>query len=380
MHTVLIAIPCLLNGGTEWQTLRLVEALQAGGYHTLTVCYFEYDYSMVQHFKEVGSHVVCLSAYGKRPTGLRATYRFLLDGFRRILKDYHPVVAHIQYMAPGALPILILKRLGIKTLVATLHTDADIYKSLRLIHYLQCHQIHVFTCVSTEAEQHFFGTSQIFESNTKLKKHDHFTIPNCLPNGYAVMKSGRKLNTQAPVIGMVARLEKIKGTDLILEQFAQLLQQCPESILMIVGDGKLRSNMEQQQQRLQINSERVKWMGRIEPQQLSKYYEQMDLLWAPSRSEGFGLVAVEAQAHSIPVIATKVGGFRAIIHNNIDGILTESTNFAKETMRLMQSPEIYASLQMAALRNAESYTFDRYVQRIQALYSQLITHPKNNRT
>ena len=64
--SVLIGIPCLKTGGTEIQTLRLVEALTDAGYNCVTVCYFEYDFAMVQAFERAGSHVVCLSAYGPR--------------------------------------------------------------------------------------------------------------------------------------------------------------------------------------------------------------------------------------------------------------------------------------------------------------------------
>ena len=61
--SILIAIPCLRVGGTEIQTLRLVEALTDNGYHCVTVCYFEYDFAMRQRFEEAGSKVVCLSAF-----------------------------------------------------------------------------------------------------------------------------------------------------------------------------------------------------------------------------------------------------------------------------------------------------------------------------
>ena len=59
--TILICIPCLLTGGTEIQTLNLVQALVAGGHRVVTTCYFEYSDDMVVRFRKVGSEVVCLS-------------------------------------------------------------------------------------------------------------------------------------------------------------------------------------------------------------------------------------------------------------------------------------------------------------------------------
>jgi len=63
---VLICIPCLLTGGTEIQTLNLVEALIRGGHQVTTVCYFEHTPNMVSRYQQAGSKVVCLSVTGKR--------------------------------------------------------------------------------------------------------------------------------------------------------------------------------------------------------------------------------------------------------------------------------------------------------------------------
>ena len=62
--TILICIPCLMTGGTEIQTLNLVQALFAEGYRVVTTCYFEYSDDMVVRFQKAGSEVVCLSPTG----------------------------------------------------------------------------------------------------------------------------------------------------------------------------------------------------------------------------------------------------------------------------------------------------------------------------
>jgi hypothetical protein len=47
--------------------------------------------------------------------------------------------------------------LGIKNIIATAHTAADIYPNLRLVHFVQRHLVRVFTCISLRAEESFFG-------------------------------------------------------------------------------------------------------------------------------------------------------------------------------------------------------------------------------
>ena len=55
--TVLVCIPCLLTGGTEIQTLSLVEALVAAGHNPVIACYFEYAKGMVRRYEAAGAEV-----------------------------------------------------------------------------------------------------------------------------------------------------------------------------------------------------------------------------------------------------------------------------------------------------------------------------------
>lgn len=376
--SVLIGIPCLMTGGTEIQTLRLVEALSAGGYHCVTVCYFEYDYSMVQQFEKAGSRVVCLSAYGRRPEGNRKVYKFLKEGLRRVVEEYRPKIAHVQYMAPGAMPIVILNRLGIKNIIATLHTDAGIYKSLRLIHFLQRHHTVAFTCVTEKAERSFFGSSSLYDKEVTLKRHNHFTIHNCLPATFndATLQQPCNAETQHTdiTIGLVARLESIKGADLTLPAFAKVLKTNPQCCLKIVGDGKLRETMEQQQRELGIDKSRIDWFGRVEYHKLPELYSSMDIVWVPSRSEGFGLSAIEAMAYGCAVVASATGGLTEIVNDGTDGLLFKSCDtddLADKTTQLLSNLEQLNQMKINAKATARQYTFDRYRDNILNLYSKL---------
>lgn len=370
--SVLIGIPCLKTGGTEIQTLHLVEALASEGYHCVTVCYFEYEFSMVQAFERAGSRVVCLSAYGRRPEGNREVYKFLKTGLKRVVDEYRPKIAHIQYMAPGAMPIVILHRLGIKTTIATLHTDASIYKSLRMIHFLQRHRVTAFTCVTEIAERSFFGNSNLFGDDYCLSKRNHLTIPNCLPSNFVF--GDRDEHKTTKTIGLVARLESIKGADLAIPAFAKILEHNPEYRLIIVGDGKMRPLMEQQQRDFCIASDRIEWTGKVAYERLGELYNQMDIVWVPSRSEGFGLSAIEAMAQGCAVVASNAGGLAEVVHDGKDGLLFQSESadeLASKTKQLISNAELLSTLRRNAITNAQQYTFDNYAKRIKSLYAKL---------
>lgn len=373
--SVLIGIPCLKTGGTEIQTLRLVEALTDAGYNCVTVCYFEYDFAMVQAFERAGSLVVCLSAYGRRPQSTREVYKFLKIGLQRVVNEYHPTIAHIQYMAPGAVPVFILRRLGIKTILATLHTDASIYRSLWLVRYLQRHVVTAFTCVTEVAERSFFGSSNLFDKDFRLKKHNHITIHNCLPAKYVFNSSTDDRTSRPQTIGVVARLESIKGADFVVPAFAKVLERKPDAKLIIVGDGKLRSLMEQQQNDFRIAPDRIEWAGRVEYEKLPEYYKRMDIVWVPSRSEGFGLSAIEAMAQGCAVVASDTGGLAEIINNGVDGILFKKediNDLADKTIELFDRNDLF-EIRQHAVSQAQQFSFNHYAAQIKALYSKLST-------
>ena len=367
------------TGGTEVQTLRQVEALAAGGYQCVTVCYFEYDYKTVELFKQAGSEVVCLSASGQRPSSQRDIIQFLRAGLRRVVDKYKPAIAHVQYMNPGAIPILLLYGMGVETILATSHTNANIYRNLRLIYFLQRHILKAFICVTENAERSFFRKSTLFDENYKLKRRNHFTIPNCLSpkesDAFSVgVTSSTSDNNDNRRIGFAAQLKPIKGADFVIPAFSKVLECHPDCRLIIVGDGELREEMEKQQHSLGIPDEKVVWQGYVEHNKLQELFNEMDIVWGPSRSEGFGLSILEAMAHGCAVVASAVGGLTEIVHDGFDGLLFpcgDIYKLAELTCQLLDNPEKINMIKGNAIANARNYSFDKYKERILSLYKQL---------
>ena len=177
---VLICIPLLEAGGTEIQTLNTVQALVQGGHEVTVACYFEHTPYMVQQFEEAGARVVLFSPDGNRLGGWRIV-PFLYRQLRGVVKSVCPDIVHVQYMAPGGMVILLLWLMRVKNIIATVHTAADIYKDLRLIHFIQRHCVRAWICITERAERSFFGTSQLYSKDMVLGKRNHFTIYNSLP-------------------------------------------------------------------------------------------------------------------------------------------------------------------------------------------------------
>lgn len=368
---ILVCIPCLLTGGTEIQTLNLIRVLAADRHQVVTVCYFEYSSEMVTRFQQVGSEVVCLSKDGTRIGGWKGII-FLYKGLRKVLKQYRPEVAHVQYMAPGAIPILLLRLLGIRQIIATAHTPADIYPSLRLIHFVQQHCIRAFTCITERAERSFFGTSQLYSEQTQLKKRNHFTIYNALPAGISISQQA-KSKDKPLTIGVVSRLESIKGMDLLVPAFAQVKACHPEMQLLIVGDGSRRKQMEEQVHKAGLE-EAVEFTGRQSQEKLSNYYDRIDILLMPSRSEGFGLTAIEGMARGCVVVAARTGGLPEVVQDGEVGLLHEPEqveDLAAKINKLIEQPALWKQFSNEATTYVQRFSFERFSQLFNNLYQKI---------
>jgi len=103
------------------------------------------------------------------------------------------------------------------------------------------------------------------------------------------------------VVGFVGRLTALKNLPYLLDVFKALHDTMEPAVLIVVGDGELREQMESQVTKLGL-SQHVLFLGnRLD---VSELLMAMDVLLLPSLSEGFGLVLVEAQATGLKCIAS----------------------------------------------------------------------------
>lgn len=371
---VLITIPCLLTGGTEIQTLNLVRALVKGGHQVTTACYFEHTENMVKQYEEVGSKVVLFSKAGVRLGGVKGIL-FLLKNLWKIKLSFKPDVVHVQYMAPGAIPIILLKLMGQKSIVATAHTNADVYgaKAMTLLKFLQSHVLRTFTCITLRAEKNFFGSCSLFDSSIRrIPAHAHYTIYNALP-GYIQITDKKRENKDIVTIGVVSRLEHIKGMDLVVPAFAKVYDKHKNVRLLVVGDGSLRHQMEEDANRLHLKNI-IKFVGRQEQAALQSYYDKIDVLLMPSRSEGFGLTAIEGMARGCVLVASNTGGLPEVVREGYVGLLHQPESvddLANKICSLIENPKLLEQMRTHLQNYVQQFTFERYGDLFNDLYSKL---------
>lgn len=172
----------------------------------------------------------------------------------------------------------------------------------------------------------------------------------------------------------VGRLVMQKGIDLLLQAFAIVLRRCPQSHLVIVGDGDLELYLRRVTSSLGI-LHRVRFVEWQTGPALLKYYQNAQVVVVPSYYEPFGLVALEAMACGRPVIASRTGGLSEIIANDVQGRLVSVGDYlqlATELTRLILDSKLRRKMGKAARARALLFGWDRAARRILQLYDTLV--------
>ncbi len=144
----------------------------------------------------------------------------------------------------------------------------------------------------------------------------------------------RSASTTGPVLLFVGRIQPLKGVDLAVEALAEL--ETPRATLLVVGgpSGPRVKPSSRVVHRLVEDlglEERVRFVPPQPHEELATYYRAADVCIVPSRTESFGLVALEAAACGTPVVAANVGGLRFVVDDGAPA--TSSTAATRSTSR-----------------------------------------------
>ncbi len=128
----------------------------------------------------------------------------------------------------------------------------------------------------------------------------------------------RRPDNQGIRLGMVGRLERIKGPDIVFRAMPKVVKRLPDVKLYVIGEGSMLDELNEMA-RMGNFSDSVNFIGYSD--NVAKCLKAVDILVCGSRSEGFGLAAAEAMAMGIPVVGSDVGGMREVVENGVTGYL-----------------------------------------------------------
>lgn len=186
-----------------------------------------------------------------------------------------------------------------------------------------------------------------------------------------------ELPPTAPVLLFVGRIQPLKSPDVAVRALALL--QRPDALLLVVG-GASGAEGDHEVAHLQalVDELGLTQQVRFVPPQphhiLSTYYRAADVVLVPSRSESFGLVALEASACGVPVVAAGVGGLLTLVDHGETGYLVPDRDpalFAHYAREIIDHPSHAAALGARGAVRATRYTWGFAAARLRRLYADL---------
>jgi D-inositol-3-phosphate glycosyltransferase len=197
------------------------------------------------------------------------------------------------------------------------------------------------------------------------------------PGDRAGARAALDLPADRPVLLFVGRIQPLKGLDVAVRALAELRDR--GAVLVAVGGPSgLEGEVEAAKVRLLAEElgveDRIRWVAPQPHYMLSTYYRAADVVLVPSRSESFGLVALEAAACGTPVVAAAVGGLRTLVDDGRTGFLIESRDpdaFASATDELLDHPSLAAAMGADAAARARTFTWSTTAARLRRLYADL---------
>ncbi|MFZ3217911.1 MAG: glycosyltransferase [Candidatus Acidiferrales bacterium] len=306
-----------------------------------------------------------------RTTGLAPT---LVSGLRK----YHPVLLHAHFGPDGALALPLARALNIP-LVVTFHGfDATVsdgtYAQTRAGRwYLRRRDRLKSGATTVLAVSNFIAAKLSEQGFPREKVQVHYIGVNT-----EEFKPRCEVARERKVL-FVGRLVEKKGCEYLIRAMEPIQKAMPEVELVIVGDGPLRSSLEQLAKSL---LRRFTFTGAQPAVRIREWMSHASVLCTPSvvapsgDAEGFGMVFIEAQASGLPVVSFASGGIPEAVRHGESGYLAPEKDWralSEYIARLLVESGLWARFSRAG-RSFVEREFDLKVQtgKLEQIYEEAI--------
>ena len=173
----------------------------------------------------------------------------------------------------------------------------------------------------------------------------------------------------------LGRLEKRKGLPFLLEAYAKLKPEMPETRLIVVGgDGGLRAACERYVTQNRLAD--VVFVGYVSDEDRARYFKTADVYCAPNTgAESLGIVLLEAMAAGTPVVASWIEGFADLIRDEQEGLLAtprDSEALAAALKRMLSDDGMREEMGKAAGRTALAFSWERMSGQVLDFYGETL--------
>lgn len=225
---------------------------------------------------------------------------------------------------------------------------------------------------------------------------NHWHVPadkiDVIPNGVDVSRYRRFVGADLSefrrhyaaddehIVFHIGRLVHEKGAHLLVKAVPSILEEFPRARFLIAGRGPMRDRLRKLIADLEV-SERVDLLGFISNEDRDRLYQVADVAVFPSLYEPFGIVALEAMAAGVPVVASEVGGLAEVVDPHETGILHTSGEpdslawAVRETLRNVEQAHGWVDNALEQLRTI--FSWSHVAEETVRVYDQVVEERKH---
>lgn len=292
----------------------------------------------------------------------------LWAGFR-LIGSFRPDLIHAHFAVPAGALAWMLSRLTGIPYILTVHLG-DVPGGVPEKTDEWFRWIYPFTPGIWRNAREIVAVSE-YTRELALKKYDQPI--RVVPNGVdlvTLMTSQVTLN-DPPRIVFAGRFVEQKNPVQFVRTLSELKDRHWQAVM--IGDGPLLQDVKCA---IADNGmqDRVLLTGWLDPQDVLRWFDQSDILFMPSRSEGLPVVGVQALAKGLAIVASRVGGFVDLVDEARNGYLiqeAETEKFAQGLAGLLSGAEHLLSFRRASLEKARSFELEQIVMEYEKIFRQV---------
>jgi N-acetyl-alpha-D-glucosaminyl L-malate synthase BshA len=372
---VKIGISCYpVYGGSGVVATELGIELAARGHEVHFITYAQ-PFRLPYYVERIFYHEVEVPSY---PLFEHPPYNLALSvSIQNVVEQHNLDLVHAHYAVPHATSAWMaremLDRDGFR-IVTTLHgTDITLVgqdPSYRSLTEFSIRKSDGITAVSEFLRRETVSHFQIPEARIRV-------IPNFVDlerykrDAYPCHRSKFSLAGEK-IITHISNFRPVKRIEDVVRVFARVTRTLP-SRLLLVGDGPDRSRAQQVAEEEQV-LDRILFLGK--QISVAELLTCSDLFLLPSEQEAFGLVALEAMACGVPVVASQTGGLPEVVTHGESGFLApigDVDAMAGFALQLLEDDAAWQLVSAAARRDAERFAADRVVTLYEDYYAEVLS-------
>ena len=285
-------------------------------------------------------------------------------------------ILHVHYAIPHASAAVnakqILATYGIHIpIVTTLHgTDITLLgkdKSFKPVIEYAINQSDAVTAVSQNLKEE---TLLNFKIKDEIKVIPNFIDMRLYKQECNQLIRDKFAKKEEAILVHISNFRKVKRVQDVVKIFEKVNKQVPSKLFMI-GDGPERLKAEQLCRKLGI-AKHVRFLGKLKV--IEKFLCIADVFVLPSKTESFGLVALEAMASKVAVISTNSGGLPEVNIDGETGFLSDVGDvkkMANDTIALLKDTDKLNAFKNNALAHAKTFDLPNILPQYEAVYQEL---------